>query len=50
VSENNGTDTAQQFTAGMFSSTSAISSISLSDANGNFVQYSSASLYGIKNS
>lgn len=50
ISENNGTDTAQQMTAGMFSNTSAISSISIVDAFGNFNQYSTVALYGIKNS
>jgi hypothetical protein len=49
VVENNGTDTAAQLTAGLFSNTSAISSLSILDVNGNFVQYSTAYLYGVKN-
>lgn len=35
---------------GLWSSTAAITSIQLTTENGNFMQYSSASLYGIKNS
>jgi hypothetical protein len=37
-------------TAGLFSSSSAISSVKLEEANANFAQHSSATLYGIKNS
>lgn len=50
LSENNGTDVATQMTGGLFSSSSPISSLSISDVNGNFIQYSTATLYGIKNS
>lgn len=39
-----------QLTANLWSNTAAISSISLFLVSGNFVQYSSAYLYGIKNS
>lgn len=49
VSENNGSDTAQVFIAGSYSGASAISSISIIDVNGNFVQYTNAYLYGINN-
>lgn len=52
---NTATDPRQNFTAGLWSSTTAISSIKLYPTdNGftpvNFVQYSTAYLYGIKNS
>jgi len=37
--------------AGLQTSTAAISSLTITDANaGDFVQYSTATLYGIKNS
>jgi hypothetical protein len=36
--------------AGLWSSSAAISSITLSNDSGNFAQYSTATLYGIKNS
>lgn len=49
VDETNATTAIQWVTAGLFNSTTAISRIELfGDAAGNFVQYSSASLYGIK--
>lgn len=48
VDENNGTTGIQWLTAGLFNSSSAITSLELFNAGGgNFVQYSSASLYGI---
>jgi hypothetical protein len=50
VNENNGSYGTQLITAGLWSNTSAITSISLSLDYGNFVQYSTAYLYGIKNS
>lgn len=50
VQENNGTTSYQLFLAGLWSQTAAITSITLTIAAGNFAQYSSASLYGIKNS
>lgn len=51
VSENNGTTAYSRLTAGLWSSSSAITSVKVyPDASGNFVQYSTATLYGIKNS
>ena len=53
VDENNGTAGYQAFTAGLWSKTNAITSIKLepyNQATGKIVQYSSATLYGIKNS
>ena len=47
VSENNGTDAYISFTAGLESTSSAISSLSFAPSSGNFVQYSTATLYGI---
>ena len=48
VSENNATEAYTNLVAGLWSNTAAITSISLSSANSeNFVQYSSATLYGI---
>lgn len=49
VGENNTTTAYQTIAAGLFNSTSAVTSIVLYQETGtNFVQYSSASLYGIK--
>ena len=50
VSENNATAAWMGLTAGLWSNTSAITQITLLSSSGNLVQYSSASLYGIKNS
>ena len=51
VSENNATAAIQSLVAGLWSSTAAITSIKLlGNASGNFVQYSTATLYGIKSS
>jgi hypothetical protein len=50
VSENNATEAYATFVAGLWSNTSAITSLSLTSNGGNFVQYSTAVLYGIKNS
>ena len=51
VTENNGTTAYQVFTAGLWNGTSAITQITFSIvSSGNFAEYSSASLYGIKNS
>ena len=57
VNENNATDGRQNLVAGLWSNTAAITSIKLvsatissGSASGNFVQHSSATLYGIKNS
>ena len=51
VAENNSTTTNQLgMTAGIWTLTSAITSISLFPLSGNWVQYSTAYLYGVKNS
>jgi hypothetical protein len=50
VEENNGVDDGLSLTAGLYSSNSAITSITIPISLGNFVQYSSFYLYGIKNS
>jgi hypothetical protein len=50
VNENNGTAAIQQFNAGLWNATVAINQINLYALNGNWKQYSSVSLYGIKNS
>jgi hypothetical protein len=51
VTENNGTAADAGFNANLWSNTAAITSIRLFDFNGNnFLQYSTAYLYGIKNS
>ena len=51
VGEQNGTTAYQLLAAGLWSSTAAITSIGLKcDVTASFLQYSSASLYGIKNS
>lgn len=51
VTENNGTTAYQHLTAGLWNGTSAITQITFNIlSSGNFAQYSSASLYGIKNS
>lgn len=47
VAENNGTEGGQLLTAGLRTSIDAITSIRLVSGVGNFVQYSSATLYGI---
>ena len=49
VSENNGTTAYANLNAGLWSNTAAITSMSLTEPNGgsNFVQYSTAYLYGI---
>lgn len=49
ASETNATVAYSNFTAGLWSSSAAITSIQLTPAGGTFVQYSLASLYGIKN-
>ena len=48
VTENNATESYANLVAGLWATTSAITSISISLPTGNFVQYSTASLYGIK--
>ena len=50
VAENNATLGDTVLTAALWSNTAAISSIKLLPSTGNFVQYSTAYLYGIKNS
>lgn len=51
VAENNATTGYQAIEAGLWATTSAITSIKLQSANAaNFVQYSTAYLYGISNS
>jgi hypothetical protein len=53
VQENNTTTAGQaldQLIAGLWSNTAAITSISITPSSGTFVQYSTATLYGIKNS
>ncbi len=51
VTENNGTEARMVLSAASWSGTSAITSIKLTAYGGNsFVQYSTATLYGIKNS
>jgi hypothetical protein len=49
VTENNGTTGYQDLIAGLWSQTAAINQVTLSLASGNFVQYSTAYLYGVKN-
>jgi hypothetical protein len=49
VSENNSTTASNGYlTAGLWTGTAAITSIALTLDSGNFVQYSTATLYGIK--
>ena len=50
VTENNATSAINSFFATLWSNTSAVSSITLALETGNFAQYSTAYLYGIKNS
>ena len=49
ANENNATQAYMYLIAGLWSNTSAITSIQLSPSSGNFVQYSTAYLYGISN-
>lgn len=50
VSEANATTAYADLTAGLWSNTSAITGVSFAMGTGDFVQYSTATLYGIKNS
>lgn len=51
VTENNATESYQEMVAGLWSSTAAITQVTLTPRTGTLLtQYSSASLYGIKNS
>lgn len=49
VGENNGTTSYQTLSAGLWSNTSAITSISVGFAGQTAVQYTTATLYGVKN-
>jgi hypothetical protein len=50
VTENNVTRAVASLTGGMYSTSSAITSITLYPASGNFAEHTTAYLYGIKNS
>jgi hypothetical protein len=50
VTENNATEAYSTLVAGLWSNTAAITSLTISLSSGSIDQYSSASLYGIKNS
>lgn len=50
VSENNAATAYQNMMDGLWSNTAAITSISIVPSSGSFVQYSTATLYGIKSS
>jgi hypothetical protein len=50
VAENNGTPNELEMIAGLWSNTAAITAIKIGLNSGNFAQYSTATLYGIKNS
>jgi hypothetical protein len=50
VTENNAATAFQEMCSGLWSSTAAITSLAIFALNGNLMEYSSASLYGIKNS
>lgn len=50
VTENNATANYMSLAAGLWSNTAAINQITLTSSNGNFAQYSTATLYGISKS
>lgn len=50
VSEDNATAVTTELVAGLWSGTAAINEITLTPFSGSFAQYSSATLYGIRNS
>jgi hypothetical protein len=50
VSENNDASSGAILTANLWANTAAITSITITPFNGSFVQYSTATLYGIKSS
>jgi hypothetical protein len=50
VTENNATAALTDIFAGLWSNTAAITSIAIASSSGNFAQYSTFYLYGIKNS
>ena len=49
VGENNATSAGMSMTAGLTSISAAVSTVTLTGVNANFVQYSTAYLYGVKN-
>lgn len=49
VTENNATAALAGLTAGLWSNTAAITTVTLTPQSGNFVQYSTAYLYGVSN-
>lgn len=49
VTENNGTVAQQSLHAGLWSNSAAITSVTLTPGFGSFVQYSTATLYGVSN-
>jgi len=49
TTENNATTVLQNLSAGLWSNTAAITTVTLNPETGNFVQYSTAYLYGISN-
>lgn len=49
VSENNSTDGILGITSGLWSNTAAITSVKFTPVSNNYVQHSTATLYGIKN-
>ena len=49
VTENNGVTSYQTLTGGLWSDTAAITSVALTNFSGAFVQYTTATIYGIKN-
>jgi hypothetical protein len=49
VSENNATSAFMNMTAHLWSNSSAVTSITLTSVAGNFVQYSTFTLYGVRN-
>jgi hypothetical protein len=50
VTENNATQSGMIFAQNLWANTAAITSITITPLNGSFVQYSTATLYGIKSS
>jgi hypothetical protein len=50
VGENNATPLIMTLNAGLYTSSGAVTAVILAPGSGNFVQYTSAYLYGIKNS
>lgn len=49
TTENNGTEAFSYLSAGLYSSNTAITSLSIAPTSGQFVIYSTAYLYGVKN-